>query len=357
MRQPFWVGLEESQDVGGREAVGAEGAEGEGVVALGEADTMDVAHEVAVEVGGGGVVESALEEDLAGGGLEEVSAADDLGDGCEGVVDYARELVAGEADVGGVRGEGLAPDEEVAEVGGGGEGLRAGVEVGEGDGRVVGGAEAVIRIGRTAGVQEIWDWASWAAAVVVEGLVIGLGCGVFVRRVGGEREVTAGAGAGVGETGGEELLEGGEVEGEASGLTQLGVPGEAEPVEVLAHGGGELGARALGIEVFVAEVKGAVGDAGALVGDEEGAGVAEVEKAGGRGSETAGVGRGGHGAGTTRAFSVWPGIQEMVCSGVFVGENAHMSRIPAGHPQGNCSIPRRDCRGGARQAAVSGWGR
>ncbi len=299
MRQPFWVGLEESEDVGGGEAVGAEGAEGEGVVALGEADAVAVAHEVAVEVGGGGVAEGALEEDLAGGGLEEVSAADDFGDGGEGVVDDAGELVAGEADVGGAGGERLAPDEEVAEVGGGGEGLRAGVEVGEGDGGVVGGAEAVTRPARTAGVHEIWDWASWAAAVVVDGLVIGLGREVFVGRVGGEREITTGADAGIGETGGEELLEGGEVEGKAGGLAKLGVPGEAEPEEVFAHGGGEFGARALGIEVFVAEVEGTAGGAGALVGDEEGACVAEMEKAGGRGSETAGVGRGGHGAGTT----------------------------------------------------------
>ena len=114
--------------------------------------------------------------------------------------------------------------------------------------------------------------------------------------VGGEREVAAGAGAGIGEAGGDELLEGGEVEGQAIGLAELGVPGEAEPEQVFAHGGGELGARALGIEVFVAEVEEAVGGAGALVGDEERTCVAEVEKARGRGSETAGVGRRGHGA-------------------------------------------------------------
>ena len=136
-------GLEEGEDVGGGEAVGAESAEGESVVALGEADAVGVAHELAMEVGGGGVAEGALEEDLAGGGLEEVAAADYFGDVDEGVVDYAGELVAREADVGGVGGERLAPDEEVAEVDGGGEGLRAGVEVGEGDGGVVGSAEAI----------------------------------------------------------------------------------------------------------------------------------------------------------------------------------------------------------------------
>ncbi len=87
-RKPVVVeGLEEGEDVGGGEALGAEGAEGEGVVALGEADAVAVAEEAAVEVGGGGVVEGALEEDLAGGGLEEVAAADDFGDVGEGVVD------------------------------------------------------------------------------------------------------------------------------------------------------------------------------------------------------------------------------------------------------------------------------
>jgi hypothetical protein len=96
--------------------------------------------------------------------------------------------------------------------------------------------------------------------------------------VGGEGEVTARAGAGIGEAGGEELVEGGEVEGEAFGLAKLGVPGEAKPEEVFAHGGGELGTRALGIDVFVAQVEGAVSGAGALMSDEESACVPQVEK-------------------------------------------------------------------------------
>ncbi len=102
----------------------AEGADGECVVAFGEADALRVAEEVGVEVGGSGEVEGALEEDLAGGGFEEVGSADYFGDlgGC--VVDYAGELVAGEAVVvaGAVR---FTPDEEVAEVLACGEGLRA----------------------------------------------------------------------------------------------------------------------------------------------------------------------------------------------------------------------------------------
>ena len=112
-----------------------------------------------------------------------------------------------------------------------------------------------------------------------------------MRSVGGLREVATGAGAGVGETGGEELVECGEIEGEAVALAKLGVPGEAEPEEVFAHGGGEFGARALGVEVFVAEIEGAVRGASALVGHPEGASVAEMEKAGGLGSEAADVRR------------------------------------------------------------------
>ena len=291
----FGAELEHREDVGGREAVGAEGAEGQGVVALGEADAVAIAHEVAVEVGGSWVVERLLKENLAGSGFEEVAAADDFGDVGEGVVYDTGELIAGKADVRGVGGEWLAPDEEVAEVDGSGEGLRAGVEVGEGDGDVVGGAEAVIRIGEEAGGGE----RGGAAAVVVERLVVRLGCGVFMGCVGGKREVAAGAGARIGESGGKELLKRGKVEGKAVGLAEFGVPGEAEPEEVFAHGGGEFGTRALGVDVFVAEVERTVSGASALVGDEEGAGMAEVKEAGGRGSETADGWRRGHGVGST----------------------------------------------------------
>ena len=83
----------------GGEALGAEGAEREGVVALGEADAGGVAHEIAVVIRGRWEVESTLQEDLAAGGFEEVAAADDFGDLGESVVDDAGELVAREADV------------------------------------------------------------------------------------------------------------------------------------------------------------------------------------------------------------------------------------------------------------------
>ena len=64
-----------------------EGADGESIVALGQADAVPVGEEMGVEVGRGGKKKGALEEDLAGGGFEEVAAADYFGDVGVGVVD------------------------------------------------------------------------------------------------------------------------------------------------------------------------------------------------------------------------------------------------------------------------------
>ena len=60
-------------------------------------------------------MQSALEEDLAGCRFEEVAAADYFGDVGVCVVNYAGELIAGESV--------LSPNEEVAEVCAGFEGL------------------------------------------------------------------------------------------------------------------------------------------------------------------------------------------------------------------------------------------
>ncbi len=175
------------EDFGWQYALLPEGADGEGVVALGEADAVFVAEQVGVDVCDGGKAEGALEKDLAGGGLEQVGAADDLGDALVGVVDDAGELIAGQADVGWVVGEGLSPDwfspdEEVAEcflgwVGGdaGGEGLRAEVCVSEADGFAVGDAEAV-----AGGGEGLRREVRGAAAAGVERLVVGMGLGVGV---------------------------------------------------------------------------------------------------------------------------------------------------------------------------------
>jgi hypothetical protein len=67
----------------------AEGTDGEGVVAFGEANAVLVSEELGVEVDGGGEIEGALEEDLAGGGFEEIAAADYFGDLGVGIVDDA----------------------------------------------------------------------------------------------------------------------------------------------------------------------------------------------------------------------------------------------------------------------------
>jgi hypothetical protein len=66
----------------------AKGADGEGVVALGEACALFVGEELRVEVGWRGKHEGALQEDLTGGGLEEVAATDYFGDVGVVVVDY-----------------------------------------------------------------------------------------------------------------------------------------------------------------------------------------------------------------------------------------------------------------------------
>jgi hypothetical protein len=76
-------------DFAGGQALLAEGADGEGVVALGEADAVLVGEEVSVEVCGLREIEGALEEELAGGGLEEIAAPDYFGDLSVGVVGYA----------------------------------------------------------------------------------------------------------------------------------------------------------------------------------------------------------------------------------------------------------------------------
>ncbi len=66
-------------------------------------------------------------------------------------------------------------------------------------------------------------------------------------------------------------------------------PAESQPVEVFDHGLGELGAGALGVEIFVAQDEGAVVVEGTLGCHRKGAGMADVEQTGGRRGETAAV--------------------------------------------------------------------
>ena len=76
------------EDFCGRQALFSEGADGQGIVALGETDAAIVGEKRGVEVGGSGEVEGSLEEDLAGGGFEKVAAANYFGDLRGGVVDH-----------------------------------------------------------------------------------------------------------------------------------------------------------------------------------------------------------------------------------------------------------------------------
>ena len=78
------------------------------------------------------------------------------------------------------------------------------------------------------------------------------------------------------------------VEREAVALSDLGLPLDAKPAEIFAHGGGEVGARTLWVEVLVAQPK--LPGGGSLEGNPEGAGVADVQQAGGRWREPTNVG-------------------------------------------------------------------
>src|ERR1700730_819363 len=76
---------------------------------------------------------------------------------------------------------------------------------------------------------------------------------VVVRGVGHAGEVLPAAAAGIDEAGAEEAVEGFAGEGQALGLRDDGWgPLDAEPGEVFEHGGGEVGAGAVRVEVFVA---------------------------------------------------------------------------------------------------------
>jgi hypothetical protein len=247
--------------------LGAEGAEGEGVVAFGEALAGGVGDERAVVVGGGGGAEGAEEEELAEGGFDEVGAADDFGDAEVGVVDGAGELVAGDVV--------FAPDEEVAEIASGDSALGAEVGVGENELFVIGDAEAPVG-GDAVGERRERCVGGRTEGFGVDGFV------VEMRGAGGFGDIAAGAGAGENQAGGVEAGEGGTVEREALALGEDGaVPVEAEPAEVFLKSGDEFGAAAGGVEVVVAEEERAAGGAGALVGDPESARVTEVEVAGG----------------------------------------------------------------------------
>jgi hypothetical protein len=102
-------------------------------------------------------------------------------------------------------------------------------------------------------------------------------------------EIATRAGAGIGETGGKKLLHGCAVKRQALGLAEFTVPRNAEPAEVFLHSVGELGPRALRVEVLVAQQKLSAGIARALMRDPESARVAEVKQTGWGWGESADV--------------------------------------------------------------------
>jgi hypothetical protein len=300
------------EDVCGREAALAEGTDTECVVALGEATALVVDGQMAVEPGRVGEAECAVEQDLAGGRFEEVGAAHDFCDGHRCVVGYAGELIAGDTNTPrtktcprGPRFAVTAPDDEVAEVHAGDEALRAEIEVVELDGFAVGDAEApiatfwlhVIRCGLHLDL-------GGAAGAGIDGLVVERilsGVCTFMRGTERDGEILARAATGIEEAALHQAAPCGEIDWIALTLcvrsvwaadVRAFVPVNAEPAKVFEGSVGVLGAAAIGIEVFHAHDECAVCGVGVLEGCKEGARVAEVQVAGGRGRESSAIGWG-----------------------------------------------------------------
>lgn len=158
-------------------------------------------------VGWGLKAEGAVQEELAGGGEEEIGPADDFGDLMRCIVDNTGELVAWQL----VR----APDDEVAKVASGNEGLGPEVGVVEFDGFAVGDAESPGD--GTAGRARWGDGRGGRGKVWRRAADAGVN-GFFVAEIwggdGGE-DVFAGTRAGVKSVRILELFEGGAVEWEA----------------------------------------------------------------------------------------------------------------------------------------------
>lgn len=228
-------------------------------MALGEALTFVVQYEIAVVEGGNGKPKGTVEQDLASSGFEEIFAADDFGDGHFGVVDGDCELVRGDVVA--------APDDKVAEVTASSEGLWAEMLVDESDSFAVWHAEAPVNAGWFG---EVCGVGAAAAFAGIDRLVIEI-----VGRRGRLRKIFAGAGAGIDCAGIAEFAPCIEIKIAALTLQIRGVraaaigafgPAEAEPAQVFHHGVGELGAAALGVDVFIAENESAVVVGGAAGG-------------------------------------------------------------------------------------------
>lgn len=251
---------------------------------FGEAYAVLVAQQFAVVVGRCGDVECALKQNLARGGFEKIGPADDLGNLHVGIIDDDGELVRGDIIA--------TPDDEVAEVAAGNVFLRALPQIGEAHRVAVGHTETPVHAGGQIVVAGLIEAA--AACAGVERFVIGV-----VRGRDGLGEVATRTGTGIDEAAVAEGAPCGEVLATAFALqvgrvrsTNIGTfgPADAEPAQFFEHGDGEVGARALGIEVFVAEDESAIAGDGPLICRPEGAGVTKVQKAGWRRRKASAVG-------------------------------------------------------------------
>ena len=236
-----------------------------------------------MEVGRRRKAEGADEEQLARGGLEQVGSANDFGDLHGGIIDDHGKLIGGDIVA--------TPDDEVAEVLSHNVGLRPKVLIVEANGLAVGHTETPVHACRFAVVRGFSD--PVAASAGIHRLVV-----AFVGSRGGERQVFAGAGAGVDGSGVAQFAPGVEVELAAlalavgaEGAADVGafVPADAQPAKVFEHGVGEVGLGALGVEVLVAKSEYSFAFECALVGRPEGRRVADVEQPGGGGGEAAAV--------------------------------------------------------------------
>jgi hypothetical protein len=170
---------EPADELGGRDAGGSDGADGEAVAALGEARARVGVDEGDVDPVWAGEIEGLLEEGLGTAAGEEVGPAQDLGDALVRVVQDDREVVGHLAVAAG--------DGEVAEVLVGAEHVFAGEVVVGADG--IGGCAEAERRGAAAQGLGLGDRGVLAAA--------GAGVGVtgFSRVRGGDRCPDLGASA------------------------------------------------------------------------------------------------------------------------------------------------------------------
>jgi hypothetical protein len=260
----------------------AKGAQAEGVVTLGEALAGFVGHQWTVAKGGRRQSKRAVEQKLAGGGEEEVGPANDFGDLHGGIVHDNGKLVS--------RNVVVTPDDEITEVFSGDESLRAEMTVGELNRLAIGNPETPINCG-------VRD-----AECGINGGPTGARINQFfirdMRSAYGGLDVLARAGAGIDGAGSEQTVKRGAIERDARALkvgseptaaVRAFLPLEAEPAKVFEHGGSEFRPATIGVEVFVAENELAGVFARALLRDPKRAGMAEMQKTGGRRREAAAI--------------------------------------------------------------------